>query len=36
MLSSGDAVRFTGTGGQQITALEPTELLLWEMHATIA
>jgi quercetin 2,3-dioxygenase len=36
MLSAGDAVRFTGTGGQKITAFEPTELLLWEMHATIA
>jgi redox-sensitive bicupin YhaK (pirin superfamily) len=35
-LSPGDAVRCTGSGGQRITAYEPTELLLWEMHATIA
>ncbi len=35
-LSAGDAVRFTATGGQQVTASEPTELLLWEMHAGIA
>jgi redox-sensitive bicupin YhaK (pirin superfamily) len=32
---TGDAVRFTATGGQQITATEPAEILLWEMHATI-
>ena len=35
-LSEGDAVRATGTGGQRMTALEPSEVLLWEMHATIA
>ena len=35
-LSEGDAVRFTATGGQKITAAEPAEILLWEMHATIA
>lgn len=33
---TGDAVRFTATDGQQVTATEPTEILLWEMHATIA
>jgi quercetin 2,3-dioxygenase len=32
---TGDAVRFTATGGQQVTASEPAEILLWEMHATI-
>ena len=32
---TGDAVRFTATGGQQVTATEPAEILLWEMHATI-
>jgi redox-sensitive bicupin YhaK (pirin superfamily) len=32
---TGDAVRFTATGGQQVTATEPTEILLWEMHAAI-
>jgi quercetin 2,3-dioxygenase len=35
-LSEGDAVRFTATGGQKVTAAEPAEILLWEMHATIA
>jgi redox-sensitive bicupin YhaK (pirin superfamily) len=33
---TGDAVRFTATDEQQVTATEPTEILLWEMHATIA
>ena len=27
--------RFTATGGQQVTATEPAEILLWEMHATL-
>jgi redox-sensitive bicupin YhaK (pirin superfamily) len=35
-LAEGDAVRFTATGGQKVTATEPSEILLWEMHATIA
>ena len=35
-LAEGDAVRFTATGGQRVTASEPSEVLLWEMHATIA
>lgn len=35
-LSTGDAVRFTATGGQRVTAIEPAEILVWEMHATIA
>ncbi|MFF1868483.1 pirin family protein [Kitasatospora herbaricolor] len=35
-LESGDAVRFTATGGQKVTAVEPAEILVWEMHATIA
>ena len=35
-LHEGDAVRFTASGGQQVTALQPAEILLWEMHATIA
>ena len=34
-LNTGDAVRFTGTGGQQVTAVEPAEILIWEMHATL-
>lgn len=35
-LQTGDAVRFTATGGQQVTATEAAEILVWEMHATIA
>jgi quercetin 2,3-dioxygenase len=35
-LNEGDAVRFTATGGQRVTAAEPAEILVWEMHATIA
>jgi redox-sensitive bicupin YhaK (pirin superfamily) len=35
-LNTGDAVRFTATGGQQVTAAEPAEILVWEMHATFA
>jgi redox-sensitive bicupin YhaK (pirin superfamily) len=34
-LATGDAVRFTATGGQKITAVEPAEVLVWEMHATV-
>jgi len=33
-LSAGDAVRTTGTGGQRITAVAPSEVLIWEMHAS--
>jgi len=32
-LATGDAVRFTATGGQKVTAVEPAEILVWEMHA---
>ena len=35
-LVAGDAVRFTATGGQKVTALEPAEILVWEMHAAVA
>ncbi len=35
-LATGDAVRFTATGGQTITATEGAEILVWEMHATVA
>ena len=35
-LSAGDAVRFTATGGQRVSATEPAEILVWEMHATLA
>jgi redox-sensitive bicupin YhaK (pirin superfamily) len=36
VLNAGDAVRFTSTGGQTVTALEPAEILVWEMHAEVA
>jgi quercetin 2,3-dioxygenase len=32
----GDAARFTATGGQRVTAAEPAEILVWEMHATLS
>ncbi|HEY5148534.1 MAG TPA: pirin family protein [Mycobacterium sp.] len=35
-LHEGDAVRFTSAGGQRITATEPAEVLVWEMHAGLA
>jgi quercetin 2,3-dioxygenase len=35
-LAAGDAVRFTAVGGQRVTATEPAEILVWEMHATLA
>ncbi len=35
-LHSGDAVRFTATGGQTVTATEAAEVLVWEMHAGLA
>jgi redox-sensitive bicupin YhaK (pirin superfamily) len=36
VLTEGDAVRFTATGGQRVTAVAPAEILVWEMHATLA
>jgi hypothetical protein len=35
-LAEGDAVRLTGSGGQRVTARDPAEILVWEMHATLA
>jgi redox-sensitive bicupin YhaK (pirin superfamily) len=35
-LGAGDAVRFTATGGQRVTATEAAEVLVWEMHAGLA
>ncbi|MBV9089345.1 MAG: pirin family protein [Mycobacteriaceae bacterium] len=35
-LGGGDAVRLTGSGGQRVTATEPSEVLVWEMHARLA
>ena len=34
-LGPGDAVRFTATGGQRVTADAPAEVLVWEMHAAV-
>ncbi|MCV7154098.1 pirin family protein [Mycolicibacterium pyrenivorans] len=35
-LLEGDAVRFTASGGQRVTATGPAEILVWEMHAGLA
>jgi quercetin 2,3-dioxygenase len=35
-LHEGDAVRFTASGGQRVTATAPAEILVWEMHAALA
>lgn len=35
-LTAGDAVRFTASGGQRVSATEPAEILVWEMHAELA
>jgi len=32
-LDAGDAVRFTASGARRVTAVEPSEILTWEMHA---
>jgi len=34
-LQTGDAVRLTAEGGQRITATTASEILIWEMHATL-
>ena len=34
-LHEGDAVRFTASGGQQVTATTAAEILVWEMHADV-
>jgi redox-sensitive bicupin YhaK (pirin superfamily) len=34
-LEAGDAVRFTDADGRRVTASEPSELLIWEMHAKL-
>jgi redox-sensitive bicupin YhaK (pirin superfamily) len=36
LLREGDAVRFTASGGQRVTATAPAELLVWEMHAGLS
>lgn len=34
-IADGDAVRITDTDGPRLTAREPTDLLVWEMHAKL-
>ncbi len=34
-LCDGDAVRFADAGGRRVIAREPSELLVWEMHAKL-
>jgi quercetin 2,3-dioxygenase len=34
-LAEGDAVRFTASGGAKVSAREPAEILVWEMHAAL-
>jgi redox-sensitive bicupin YhaK (pirin superfamily) len=36
LLQEGDAVRLTGVGGQRLSAVDPAEVLIWEMHAQAA
>ncbi|NYF54645.1 pirin family protein [Micromonospora purpureochromogenes] len=35
-LGAGDAARITMTGGHRVSATEAAEILVWEMHATLA
>jgi len=35
-LAQGDAARMTATGGQSVAAVEPAEVLVWEMQETLA
>jgi quercetin 2,3-dioxygenase len=35
-LKEGDAVRFTATGGQRVTARDASEVLVWEMHGGLS
>jgi len=34
-LESGDAVRFSNADGERLTALDPAEVLIWEMHSSV-
>lgn len=36
VLGEGDAVRLTASGGQRLEAIEPAEILVWEMDAAAA
>jgi hypothetical protein len=34
-LDEGDAARLTAAGPRRLTAAEPSEVLIWEMHADL-
>jgi hypothetical protein len=34
-LAEGDAARFTASTGTRVTASEPAEILVWEMHSAL-
>jgi len=34
-LAAGDAARITAGGGQRIDAIQPSEVLVWEIHAAL-
>ena len=36
LLDAGDAARLTTAGGRRLDAVEPSEVLIWEMHASLA
>jgi hypothetical protein len=35
VLDAGDAARLTATGERRLTAAESSEVLVWEMHASL-
>jgi quercetin 2,3-dioxygenase len=35
LLDTGDAARLTAAGGRRLDAVEPSEVLIWEMHASL-
>ena len=35
-LQSGDAARLTAAGQRRLSAIEPSEVLIWEMHASVS
>jgi hypothetical protein len=36
VLETGDAVRLSAAGARRLTGVDAAEVLVWEMHATIA
>jgi hypothetical protein len=35
-LDAGDAARLTAAGQRRLAAAEPSEVLIWEMHASLS